>query len=88
LTGTDISLTDDRRLAADDYKKMEIPHIILASNGEDEKIVKECRDILVGGGKPGVVETYGTMHHVSTSWSTFPLHALLHKLWSSASLKS
>lgn len=86
--GTDISLTDDRRLAADDYKKMEIPHIILASNGEDEKIVKECHDILVGGGKPGVVETYGTMHHVSTFQSTIPLYGLFYKLWSSVSLNS
>jgi len=64
--GTDISLTDGRLLATDDYRNMAIPHIILASNGEDEKVVKECHDILVGEGKPGVVETYGTMHHVST----------------------
>jgi hypothetical protein len=33
---------------------MSIPHIVLASNGEDEKIVQEYKEVLVGEGKLGV----------------------------------
>ncbi|KAE8442689.1 hypothetical protein EG329_002934 [Mollisiaceae sp. DMI_Dod_QoI] len=51
------------RLEADDAKKIVIPHIVLASNGEDEKVVAEYKEILVGEGKPHVVETYANMHH-------------------------
>jgi len=50
-------------LVAEDAKKIEIPHIVLASNGEDEKLVAEYKEILVGEGKPHVVETYANMHH-------------------------
>ncbi len=42
---------------------MTIPHIVLASNGEPEEVVKQYHDLLVGEGKKNVVETYGTMHH-------------------------
>ena len=35
----------------------------MASNGEDEAVVKEYAEILSGPGKIGEVETYGTMHH-------------------------
>jgi len=51
------------RLDAEDAKKLAIPHIVLASNGEDEKVVAQYKEILVGEGKPGVVETYPNMHH-------------------------
>ncbi|KAH8774106.1 dienelactone hydrolase [Hyaloscypha sp. PMI_1271] len=46
-----------------DAKALAIPHIVLASNGEPEEVVKKYHDLLVGEGKPNVVETYGTMHH-------------------------
>ena len=55
-----------RRLDAEDAKKVVIPHIVLASNGEDEKVVAQYKEILVGEGKHGVVETYQNMHH---GWS-------------------
>lgn len=38
-----------------------IPHIVLASKGEDVDVVKAYAKIFEG--KEGVVETYGTMHH-------------------------
>lgn len=50
-------------MATEDAKQIIIPHIVLASKDEDEKIVKEYAEVLVGEGKPNVVETYGTMHH-------------------------
>lgn len=43
--------------------RVTIPHIVLASDGEDAEVVKEYADILVGEGKSGVVETYKGMHH-------------------------
>ncbi|PMD31223.1 dienelactone hydrolase [Hyaloscypha variabilis F] len=46
-----------------DAQKLTIPHIVLASNGEPEEVVKQYHDLLVGEGKKNVVETYGTMHH-------------------------
>jgi len=58
-----IRLNIGRRLAAEDAKKIIIPHIVLASNSEDVNIVKEYADILVGPGKPSVVESYLNMHH-------------------------
>ena len=39
-------------LAGADAKALTVPHIVLASNGEPEDIVKEYHDILVGEGKP------------------------------------
>ncbi|KAE9381841.1 dienelactone hydrolase [Stipitochalara longipes BDJ] len=51
------------KLEAADAEKLTIPHIVLASNGEPEDVVKQYHDLLVGEGKPSVVETYGTMHH-------------------------
>jgi dienelactone hydrolase len=51
------------RLDAADAKALTIPHIVLASNGEPADVVKEYANVLVGEGKPHVVETYGTMHH-------------------------
>ncbi|KAF4631521.1 hypothetical protein G7Y89_g6606 [Cudoniella acicularis] len=51
------------RLATEDAKAITIPHIVLASKGEDAVIVKEYADVLVGEGKPNVVETYPTMPH-------------------------
>jgi dienelactone hydrolase len=54
------------RLAREDAEKISIPHIVLASNGEDAKVVEEYKEILEGreeGKARGVVETYGTMHH-------------------------
>ena len=36
---------------------------MLASKGESVKVVKEYHEVLVGEGKPNVVETYATMHH-------------------------
>ena len=35
-----------------DAKALTIPHIVLASNGEPEDVVKEYHDLLVGEGKP------------------------------------
>ncbi|TVY40721.1 putative AIM2 family protein [Lachnellula occidentalis] len=48
------------RLATTDAYHITIPHIVLASNGEDAAIVQQYKDVL---GKQGVVETYGGMHH-------------------------
>jgi hypothetical protein len=39
-------------LEAADAKKVKVPHIVLASNGEPEEVVREYQDILVGEGKP------------------------------------
>jgi len=50
-------------LDVEDAKKVQIPHIVLASNGEDEKVVAQYKEILVGGSKPHVVDSYMTMHH-------------------------
>jgi hypothetical protein len=36
---------------------------VLASNGEHKKIVDEYAEVLVGEGKKGEVEYYGSMHH-------------------------
>ncbi|KUJ23973.1 uncharacterized protein LY89DRAFT_8048 [Mollisia scopiformis] len=55
--------THPGQLNVEDAKKLEIPHIVLASNGEDEKVVAEYKAVLVGEGKPGVVESYMNMHH-------------------------
>lgn len=52
-----------RRLAKEDAEKIVIPHIVLASKGEDAEIVKQYSEILTGEGKHGEVETYATMHH-------------------------
>ncbi|KAI9644904.1 hypothetical protein NHQ30_006938 [Ciborinia camelliae] len=49
------------RLTKEDAKKITIPHIVLASNGEDVKVVQQYKEILEAGN--GVVETYPTMHH-------------------------
>ncbi len=51
------------RLDAADAREVTIPHIVLASNGEAVDVVKEYHEVLVGEGKPNVVETYATMHH-------------------------
>lgn len=50
-------------LATADAKAITIPHIVLASNGEDPKIVAEYKEVLEGKGKTGYVETYETQHH-------------------------
>lgn len=52
-----------RALDSEDGKRITIPHILLASKGEDVGIVKEYSEILGGADKIGEVETYGTMHH-------------------------
>ena len=62
-----------RRLSKDDAEKITIPHIVLASNGEDEAVVAQYAEVLSGKGKIGEVETYGTMHH---GWSKCPLGAI------------
>jgi len=51
----------NRRLAAEDAEKVTIPHIVLASKGEDVDVVKAYAEIF--SKKTGYVETYGTMHH-------------------------
>jgi len=48
--------------AKEDADKITIPHIVLASNGEDPGIAQYYKDVLENG-KNGVVETYSTMHH-------------------------
>jgi hypothetical protein len=48
-------------MAKEDAEKITIPHIVLASNGEDVAVVQEYKNILEAGN--GVVETYSTMHH-------------------------
>jgi len=55
--------THPGRLESKDAKEITIPHIVLASKGEDAAIVAEYKDILEGEGKNGVVETYGTQEH-------------------------
>lgn len=57
-------LTTRRRLDVEDIKKINIPHIILASKDEDASEVSKCKEVLEGA-KTGVVETYA-MHH---GWS-------------------
>ncbi|PQE15366.1 dienelactone hydrolase protein [Rutstroemia sp. NJR-2017a BVV2] len=49
-------------LKKEDAEAIKIPHIVLASNGEDATVVQEYKDILENG-KNGIVETYPTMHH-------------------------
>ncbi|KAL5320510.1 hypothetical protein ACEPPN_011316 [Leptodophora sp. 'Broadleaf-Isolate-01'] len=49
------------RLDVEDIKKINIPHIILASKDEDASEVSKCKEVLEGA-KTGVVETYA-MHH-------------------------
>ncbi|TGO24386.1 hypothetical protein BPAE_0104g00160 [Botrytis paeoniae] len=49
------------RLTKEDAERITIPHIVLASNGEDAKAMQEYKDVLEAGN--GVVETYSTMHH-------------------------
>lgn len=46
-----------RALAKADAEKISIPHMVLASNGEDPVAVQEYKDIIEGEGKPGVVRT-------------------------------
>ena len=58
----------NRRLATEDARKISIPHICLASKDEDAAVVKEYAEVLMGDGKPHVVETYATMHH---GWSEY-----------------
>lgn len=47
----------------DDAGKITIPHIVLASKGEDAAVTKAYEEIFAGEGKIGEIETYGTMHH-------------------------
>ncbi|KAM0174096.1 hypothetical protein ACHAPC_010137 [Botrytis cinerea] len=49
------------RLTKEDAERITVPHIVLASNGEDVKAVQEYKGVLEAGN--GVVETYSTMHH-------------------------
>ncbi|TVY28089.1 putative AIM2 family protein [Lachnellula hyalina] len=62
------------RLATSDAHQITIPHIVLASDGEDASIVQEYKDVLVGAGKPGVVDTYKGMHH---GLPTLPIYSYL-----------
>jgi hypothetical protein len=48
-------------LAAEDAEKTTIPHIVLASNGEDPAVVAEYKRILEGEGKPGVVSIHSAI---------------------------
>ncbi|RFU30725.1 hypothetical protein B7463_g5633, partial [Scytalidium lignicola] len=51
-------------LTREDAEKISIPHIVLASNGEEPALVKEYEEVFAPGkGKVGEIETYGTMHH-------------------------
>ena len=54
---------DGRALAKADAEKITIPHMVLASNGEDAAVVKEYAEVLSQPGKTGEVETYPNMHH-------------------------
>jgi hypothetical protein len=54
---------DSSALAKEDAEKITIPHIVLASNGEDPAVVKEYAEVFSQSGKVGEIETYGTMHH-------------------------
>jgi len=66
LSRSDLKITrliKARRLETEDAKKIVIPHVVLASNGEDKKIVDEYAEVLVGEGKKSEVEYYGNMHH-------------------------
>jgi hypothetical protein len=42
-------------LAAEDAEKLTIPHMVLASNGEDAEVVKQYKAIIEGEGKIGEV---------------------------------
>ncbi|KAI5458806.1 dienelactone hydrolase family protein [Mariannaea sp. PMI_226] len=50
-------------LDAKDAENTNAPHILLASPGEPEDIVAQCKEILSQPGKVGEVETYSTMFH-------------------------
>ena len=50
-------------MAVDDAKAIKIPHICLASNGEDPKVVEQYKEVLTGEGKTGYVELYADQHH-------------------------
>jgi dienelactone hydrolase len=47
------------KMESTDAEKLVIPHIVLASNGEPEDVVKEYYDLLVGEGKPNGMYSYG-----------------------------
>lgn len=49
------------RLTKEDAENIVVSHIVLASNGEDAKVVQEYKNILEA--RDGFVETYPTMHH-------------------------
>lgn len=42
-------------LAVEDAEKLTIPHMVLASNGEDVEVVKQYKAVIEGEGKTGVV---------------------------------
>nr|ASK38706.1 dienelactone hydrolase [Paecilomyces divaricatus] len=50
-------------LSADDVSKINIPHIILASKDEDATAVAECKKVLEGPGKTGLVKSYPDQIH-------------------------
>jgi hypothetical protein len=60
---SEVKLIENRGYSADDAEKITIPHIVLASKGEDAAVTEKYAEILSGKGKIGEVETYGTMHH-------------------------
>lgn len=51
-------------LAKGDAEKITIPHILLASNGEDAEVVKQYKAIIEGDGKPGVVRILWRCHRL------------------------
>lgn len=56
-------LTHLRGYSADDAEAITIPHIILASKGEDAAVTKKYAEILSKQSKITEIETYDTMHH-------------------------
>ena len=66
-----VDLVFSSRLQKEDAEKITIPHIVLASNGEDATVVQEYKDILEAGN--GVVETYPTMHRKHNQFFDFTL---------------
>lgn len=51
-------------LAAEDAEKLTIPHMVLASNGENPEVVKKYKEIIDGEGKTGEVSATYLMSRI------------------------
>jgi dienelactone hydrolase len=73
-----------------DAKALTIPHIVLASNGEPEDVVKEYHDLLVGEGKPNGMYLLGLMgwrHLLTGNGIVVETYGTMHHGWMGARAK-